>query len=368
MTKRRRILVAVGLVAVAGLLFLLSPGRPPKRPVGVDAALVTDTWMQTVKDKAEHGYWLVVRGTHIGDQFVAGVTASPLSHAAVYDAERGEVLEAVGKGVVRTPLRELLAQSHRLLIIKPRGYNVAAGREAVERSRAVLGHKYDWLGTVGQQSDRRFYCTELCAYAYRAREQGWMPKGVLHPRKMHELGEVVFDSGPRNQIAPPKLADDLRDRFAKRLDDARGVDYAAKVSDRLYRGGVPDADGVAWLKEQGIRTVINLRHYHGDSEGELVRAAGLRYERIKLESTDHPKPEQVARFLEIVGDEEARPVYVHCLHGVDRTGAMVAVYRMERDAWPNSDALAEMEWFGAHGLLHDLRRFVDRYQPKNPRE
>ena len=96
------------------------------------------------------------------------------------------------------------------------------------------------------------------------------------------------------------------------------------------------------------------------------------YERIPLESTDAPQPEQVARFLEILDDPAAQPVYVHCLHGVDRTGTMIALYRMRMQHWTNSDALAEMEHFGAHSVLHDpgassaaIRRASERV-PRSP--
>lgn len=81
-----------------------------------------------------------------------------------------------------------------------------------------------------------------------------------------------------------------------------------------------------------------------------------------LESTDAPEDAPVDRFLAIVSDPTRHPVYVHCLHGVDRTGAMIAAYRIRRQGWTNHDALAEMEQFGAHGVLHDLRRFVDRFE------
>jgi protein tyrosine phosphatase (PTP) superfamily phosphohydrolase (DUF442 family) len=364
MFTRRRIMVIAGVALLLALAYYFYPGRPEPVPVGLEASRVTDAWIEIVHQRAENGYWLVLRGTHIGDQAVAAATAASLSHAAIFDKERDEVIESVGKGVVRTPLRELLAQAHRLLIIRPRDYSPESGREAVERARAVVGHGYDWLGIAGAQQDRRFYCTELCAYAYRARELGWMPDGVLHPDKMAALGEVIFDSGPRTEdAANAAVSEELRTRFAQRIDGARGVAYAAKVADGVYRGGVPDSEGVEWLRSLGIRTVINLRHFHGDSEGEMLRAAGLRYERIPLESTDAPEPEQVARFFEILADEKARPVYIHCLHGVDRTGTMLALYRMEIESWNNSDALAEMEWFGAHGLLHDLRRFVGSYTP-----
>ncbi|HEY7375648.1 MAG TPA: dual specificity protein phosphatase family protein [Polyangia bacterium] len=156
-------------------------------------------------------------------------------------------------------------------------------------------------------------------------------------------------------------------RPARRLPDARGVAYAAEVAPGLYRGGQPSAEGIAWLKSIGVKTVLNLRHYHGDSEQREVESVGLRYERIALTSRDEPTPEQVARFLAIVRDPALRPVYVHCQHGVDRTGAMMAVYRMEEEGWSNADAYAEMETFGPHFIFRDLRNFVKTYRPQKRR-
>ena len=362
--RNRRTSLAVAIVALlaGGAFVTIYPGRPQPTPVGTEAARVTDHWVDVVRRRAEHGYWLVVRGTHIGDQAVAAGSAATLTHAAIYDAERGEIIEAVGSGVTSGPLRELLAQSHRLQIVRPRGFAEESGRRAVARARGHIGYHYDWLGTLGLQSDRRYYCTELCVDAYGAREAGWMPDGVIHPEHMARHGAVVFDSGPRPEPDPIAIGAALRERFAQRVADVRGVDYAAEVAPGILRGGAPDAQGVEWLRARGVRTVVNLRHYHGESEGELVRAAGMRYEWIPLESTDAPEDAQVDRFLAIVSDPASHPVYVHCLHGVDRTGAMIAAYRIRQQGWTNHDALAEMEHFGAHGILHDLRHFVDRFE------
>jgi tyrosine-protein phosphatase SIW14 len=154
---------------------------------------------------------------------------------------------------------------------------------------------------------------------------------------------------------------------ARRLPDARGVAYAAEVAPGLYRGGQPSAEGVTWLKSIGIKTVLNLRHYHGDTEKQQVESVGLRYERIPLTSRDAPSAAEVARFLALVRDPKLRPLYVHCEHGVDRTGAMMAVYRMEEEGWSNDDAFAEMESFGAHFIWQDLRNFVRAYRPQKRR-
>jgi tyrosine-protein phosphatase SIW14 len=339
------------------------PGLPVRQPEGPAAEAQTDAWVRIVREKADDGGWLVVRGTGVGDQTVAAVTRATLSHAVVFDRQKEEVIEAVAAGVRVTPLRALLAQAHRLQIIRPPGWTPAAGQAAVARARSHVGQKYDWLGLVGAQDDKRFYCTELAVDCYRGREAGWKMGAVIFPADMASIGTLTFDSGPRDQASEPEP------HFARRLADARGVAYAAEVAPGLYRGGQPSADGVAWLKSKGFKTVLNLRHYHGDSEKQAVESVGMHYERIALTSWGAPSPEQIARFLQIVRDPTMRPLYVHCQHGVDRTGAMMAVYRMEEERWSNPEAFAEMEYFDAHKIWKDLREFVRAYhaQPRPAR-
>jgi len=333
------------------------PGAPVRVPTGPAAEAETDRWMAVVKEKADHGGWLVVRGTHKGDQAVAAVTMGLLSHAAVLDKEKGEVIEALAEGVQVTPVRKLLAQAHRMVIVRPPGWTPEGGKAAVARARSRVGQKYDWLGLVGAQQDARFYCTELAVDAYQGREKKWKIGRIIFPADVPGLGTIVHDTGPRGGGTV------IEPRFARRVPNARGVTYAAEVAPGLYRGGQPDADGIAWLKSIGVKTVINLRHYHGDTEGQRVTAAGMRYERIPLESSDAPRRAQVLRFMELVNDAANRPVYVHCLHGVDRTGTLMAVYRMEMEGWSNAEAFAEMEFFEAHDIWRDLRNFVRRYRP-----
>jgi protein tyrosine phosphatase (PTP) superfamily phosphohydrolase (DUF442 family) len=365
MSSRRTgwLVLSFALAAPAWPVRAEIPGVPVRKPEGPAAEAQTDAWLKTVREKADNGGWLVVRGTHIGDQTVAALTRATLSHAVVLDKEKEEVIEAVASGVRVTPLRALLAQAHRVQIIRPPGWTPAAGQAAVARARAHVGQKYDWLGRVAAQSDKRFYCTELAVDCYRGREAGWTLGAVIFPADMATVGTVIFDSGPRDPAGPPEPS------FARKLSDARGLAYAAEVAPGLYRGGQPDAAGIAWLKSKGIKTVLNLRHYHGDSEKQQVESVGMRYERIALTSWGAPAPDQIARFLQIVRDPANRPLYVHCQHGVDRTGAMMAVYRMEEEGWSNVEASAEMDYFDAHRIWKDLRAFVRAYraQPRPAR-
>jgi protein tyrosine/serine phosphatase len=149
-------------------------------------------------------------------------------------------------------------------------------------------------------------------------------------------------------------------QFAVPLMDVRGMTYVAKVRHGVYRGSKPDEEGVDWLRKLGVRTVINLRGKDHD-EGELVHAAGMRYEWIPLRKTHAPTQDEIRRFFDIIADRAAYPIYVHCLYGVDRTGTMMALYRMREQGWKNMDALAEMKHFGDHGFK-DMRKFIAGYR------
>jgi len=153
---------------------------------------------------------------------------------------------------------------------------------------------------------------------------------------------------------------------AERIPGLAGVSNVARVAPGLYRGNAPDEKGVASLKALGIRTVINLRHYHGGKEEKRVRRAGLDYVALVLESSDAPSDEDVRRFLEIATDPARQPVYFHCWRGKDRTGAMCAAYRMAIDGWTLGEARAEMESFGFYRGWKDLARFVNEFGPRAP--
>jgi protein tyrosine/serine phosphatase len=139
------------------------------------------------------------------------------------------------------------------------------------------------------------------------------------------------------------------------------VENVALVAPGIYRGAAPTAKGLDGLKALGIRTVVNLRHYHGSTEEKLCRERGIDYVRVILESSDAPKDEDVRRFLEIVTDPVRQPVYFHCWRGKDRTGAMCAAYRIRVEGWPLDEARREMQEFGFYPGWRDLWNWVADY-------
>jgi len=140
------------------------------------------------------------------------------------------------------------------------------------------------------------------------------------------------------------------------IDPQTGIRNFAKVSDTLYRGGQPDVEGYFRLMKMGIRTVISLRTLEADRR--VVETLGLRYIHISFK-TGHPEDEDVLEFLKAATDPVNQPVFVCCHWGADRTGMMVAVYRMVVQGWTREAALREMYDMGYHPGWDDIREYVE---------
>lgn len=121
--------------------------------------------------------------------------------------------------------------------------------------------------------------------------------------------------------------------------DERGLPNLHKVSDDLYRGAQPTAEGVEQLKALGVKTIISLRS--SDTGKGLPIPSEIAYERIPMTAW-RPNDPDVVRFLQIVADESRLPAFVHCRRGADRTGMMVAIYRIAVQGWEKEQAIVEM--------------------------
>jgi protein tyrosine/serine phosphatase len=119
-----------------------------------------------------------------------------------------------------------------------------------------------------------------------------------------------------------------------------------RVDERLYRGGQPDAAGFEQLKRLGIRTVVNLRQ--NASERALVEGLGMRYVDLSTSLAPFSSLDDgtVRRFFEVMNDETSGPVFLHCRRGADRTGTLVAMYRIARQGWTAKAAYDEARAVG----------------------
>jgi len=136
-----------------------------------------------------------------------------------------------------------------------------------------------------------------------------------------------------------------------------GLPNFFKVSDDLYRGAQPTAEGFRELEKMGVKTDVNLRSFHSDSS--LLEGTKLGYENINVKAW-HAEDEDLVRFLKIVTDKKNTPVFVHCQYGADRTGMVVAVYRMAVQGWTKDEAIEEMTQggFGFHKTWENLVTYL----------
>jgi protein tyrosine/serine phosphatase len=132
-----------------------------------------------------------------------------------------------------------------------------------------------------------------------------------------------------------------------------------RVSDSLYRGGQPTRAGAERLQAMGVKTIINLRR--SETNRAVIDDLDFEYHRRGM-SPWSPSDEDVLWFLALASDPELAPVFVHCHHGSDRTGYLIAMYRIVIEGWDHRRAIEEMT---AHGNgFHDIFQGLVSYVRK----
>jgi len=147
--------------------------------------------------------------------------------------------------------------------------------------------------------------------------------------------------------------------------DVAGIPNFHQVSSQLLRGAQPTTEGFQNLAKLGVKTVIDLRAADelAAAEKKVVELAGMRFVNIPMRGMHTPTPEQISQVLALFNDGSAGPVFVHCKRGADRTGTVVACYRISHDRWDNERALLEARSLGMSWLERSMQSFVRKYKP-----
>jgi uncharacterized protein (TIGR01244 family) len=118
----------------------------------------------------------------------------------------------------------------------------------------------------------------------------------------------------------------------------------------LISGGQPTVENLEWAARNGYRTVINLRTpgEGGEipNEDEVVTGLGMQYVSLPVAGADGVTAENAERLAEVLQDDEALPILLHCGSG-ERIGALLALKAHELDGLPPDEAL---EFGRASGL------------------
>ena len=134
----------------------------------------------------------------------------------------------------------------------------------------------------------------------------------------------------------------------------------------FYRGAKPDGPALDTLQRLGVRSIIDLRMPReiDNDEARKARMRGIAYTNVPLPGLRAPTDQQVQQVLTLLRTLPG-PVYLHCEHGCDRTGTIVACSRMQEDHWAMEPALREAEFHGLSGLERGMRRYIQSFPARS---
>ena len=142
----------------------------------------------------------------------------------------------------------------------------------------------------------------------------------------------------------------------------------------LWRGAKPDENGAAWLIDNGVRTIVNLETAHDDlptiRQANITNPGTFQIEYFLVPHSElqvfncSKQDECVVHFLAIASQQARQPVYVHCRDGQNRTGVMVAAYKIIIEGNTNIHSVID-EMYSYQGFwspldAHYIRGLSDR--------
>ena len=174
----------------------------------------------------------------------------------------------------------------------------------------------------------------------------------------------AFAQGSQPQSAvDPSSAHSAR-VFGKK-HNIEGIDNFAQVTPLLFRGAQPTRHGLEVLAKMGVDIVVDARGNRANSEGRQVHAMGMEYVAIPWHCP-FPHDDAFVKFLKLLKDNPHKKVFVHCRLGDDRSGMMIAAYRMAAEHWSADDAMLEMKHFGFTRAHHFICPSLASYERNFP--
>ena len=130
-----------------------------------------------------------------------------------------------------------------------------------------------------------------------------------------------------------------------------------QVSDSVYRSDQPDSLGMVYLENNDFKSILNVKTKQTDS---LLASGDLNLFFVKMHA-ERIKKKQVLAALIVLRDAP-KPLVIHCRHGSDRTGLIIALYRILFQDYTKEQAIDEMKNgnFGFHPIFFNIPRFIKK--------
>lgn len=146
-------------------------------------------------------------------------------------------------------------------------------------------------------------------------------------------------------------------------------DPPVEVVENLYRGPLPDDEILERFPQYGITKVITLCDERRAASfiKEQCRERNLEHHHIPLSPFVRPAQADIDRFLNLLEERQNGAIYTHCIHGKDRTGAMLGIFRLSM-GWTIDQAMREMQAYRFGMEFDQLLHAVRQYQKQSRRK
>lgn len=130
-----------------------------------------------------------------------------------------------------------------------------------------------------------------------------------------------------------------------------------QLNSDVYRSDQPNRISMQDLEYYGVKSILSLRFLNDDSNE--AKGTNLKLFSVPMFAWNI-KYEDVLKAMKIL-NEAPKPILIHCYHGSDRTGLIIALYRLINNKWSKQDAMFELKQkkFGYHSFLFpNIENFI----------
>lgn len=138
--------------------------------------------------------------------------------------------------------------------------------------------------------------------------------------------------------------------------ESKHIENFYKVDKDIYRSGQPSTEAFREMEQLGIKEILNLRNFH--SNKDEAKGTNLKLNRVAMNASTS-EWDKLVEAMRIIKNRKG-PIVIHCWHGSDRTGLVVALYRIVFQNWTKDEALDELEngGYGYHKVYGNIKTFI----------
>jgi len=143
--------------------------------------------------------------------------------------------------------------------------------------------------------------------------------------------------------------------WAKKITDTKFSNLYI-VNDSIYRCEQPDSLNIKIIESLGIKSILNLRLNYTDKS--IIDDLPLNLYNVEMMPYNFSDNE-IVRAMRIL-EYSPKPILVHCWYGSDRTGVVIAMYRIIYQNWTKEEAILEMEDGGYefHNVFINIPHYI----------